>query len=113
MLRYIAALASGRDAEAYSFVGPTTRILFLLISFFLSLHWYGVMWWALYRISPVTPQTWVLSAYGTGIADAPQSEQYLYALYKSAAIIIAMGYGNVRALLITHADLHTHSLTSS
>ena len=104
MMRYIAALASGRDAEAYSFRGPSTRVFEVLLIFFLSLHWYGIVWWYAYRVSPVTPQTWVACAYGNGngIVDAPPTEQYLYSLYKAAAIIIAMGYGNVRASVDQH-----------
>lgn len=39
LMRYLAALTSGRDAEAPLFVGTTTRLVQLTIYFFLVIHW--------------------------------------------------------------------------
>ena len=90
-LRYIAALTSGREAEAHLFVGLPTRLLQLGLSFFLALHWYACAWWLIYKLGDPN-LNWVAA---NGIAQASPPEQYLYALYKAAAILVAFGYGNI------------------
>ena len=57
------------------------------------MHRYGCGWFILHRLSTHAPDhTWVAI---NGITAAPQYEQYIYALYKAAAILVAFGYGNV------------------
>ena len=76
---------------------------------------YGCAWWLLHRYetagatdavasaaaaataaaaapsSPAAPANWVAAG---NLAGASQPAQYIHALYKSAAILVAFGYGN-------------------
>ena len=100
--RCFTTLSSNLEAEARLFVGTKTRLLRLAFAGLLAIHWYGCMWWCLHRLITEkeccgeynSEQLALLWVNLNVITNTTQPVQYVHSLYRSAAILVAFGYGN-------------------